>query len=304
MYERRCALMIFDWKANAIKTLREGKYSDRDKWERKKEYFQQLSLCAYLSSLGWDRERIFEKWKSIPNREFADGAVREEEKEGRFMLLYRKVMEKRYSNSFTLDYGKEHIIYKGEIDAINSLNSTYAFRRYVFNLLCLEKFYMDAEGKFELTGDMRAYCFSHANEGKLYCKSIENMVKANIKAGKPLRTSCVRGKVYASLSFYEKPGNEALRFKDPLEAILRAEEFVQRPFGICPICGKKFEKNGYTKREICNECYKKHRQESKNACKRAKRKIKKEETSRKKAMESGNEGFLYMDKKQKEGSNG
>ena len=86
------------------------------------------------------------------------------------------------------------------------------------------------------------------------------MIKSNIKAGRPLETFCVRGKIYAKLQFYRKSGKEVLSFKDPAEAIAKAELLIQEPFGICPECGKKFMKNGYTKREICEECYKKARQ--------------------------------------------
>ena len=88
------------------------------------------------------------------------------------------------------------------------------------------------------------------------------MIKSNIKAGRPLETFCVRGKIYAKLQFYRKSGKEILSFKDPTEAIAKAELFIQKPFGICPECGKKFIKNGYTKREICEECYKKARRQN------------------------------------------
>lgn len=269
---RRCVHMIFNWKANSIKVLQTGEYSRGDKWERKKEYSQQLFLCAYLSSLGWDRERIFEKWKSIPNKDFESGALGEDECESRFKLVYERAMEKKYSNNFTLDYDKEHMIYQEEIDAINALNATYVFRKYLFNLLCIEKFYRDTEGKFEITNDIRAYCFYHANKGKLYNKSADNMIKSNIKAGRPLETFCVRGRVYGKLSFYQKNGTEILKFKDPSEIIGKSYDLIKESYGICPMCGKTFIKNGYTKREICEDCYKKIRQQNINECKKNKRK--------------------------------
>lgn len=268
--------MIFNWKANSIKVLQTGEYSKGDRWEKKKEYAQQLSLCAYLSSLGWDKEKIFEKWKSIPNKEIKLGVIGEDEYESRFRLVYKVAMERKYSNNFTLDYDKEHVIYQEEIDAINAIDSTYVFRKYLFNLLCIEKFYMDAEGKFEITNDIRAYCFSHANNGKLYNKSADNMIKSNIKAGRPLETFCARGKVYGKLSFYRKNGKELLKFKDPAEIIEKSNIFIQKPIGICPNCGKTFIKNGYTKREICDECYKKFRLKVSRDYRKNKRKMKKD----------------------------
>ena len=264
--------MIFNWKANSIKILQTGEYSRGDKWERKKEYSQQLFLCAYLSSLGWSKEKIFEKWKSIPTKEMKDGVIDEDEYEGRFRLIYERAMGKKYSNSFTLDYDKEHVIYQEEIDAINALDTTYVFRKYLFNLLCLEKFYRDAEGKFEITNDIRAYCFYHANKGKLYANSVGNMISSNIKAGRPLETFCVRGWIYGKLSFYRKNGTEVLKFKDPSEIIGKSYDLIKEPCGICPKCGKAFIKNGYTKREICEDCYKKVRQQNKNEYKKIKRK--------------------------------
>lgn len=281
--------MIFNWKANSIKVLQTGEYSRGDKWERKKEYAQQLFLCAYLSSLGWDREMIFEKWKSIPNKDFENGALGEDEYESRFKLVYRRAMERKYSNNFTLDYDKEHVIYQEEIDAINTIDATYVFRKYLFNLLCLEKFYRDAEGKFEITNDIRSYCFYHANNGKLYSKSADNIIKSNIKAGRPLETFCVRGWVYGKLSFYRKNGTEALKFKDPSEIIGKSYGLIKEPHGICPRCGKTFVKNGYTKREICEDCYKKVRQQNKNEHKKIKRKAAKKarlEEKQKQLMES------------------
>lgn len=264
--------MIFNWKANSIRVLQTGEYSRGDKWERKKEYTQQLFLCAYLSSLGWNREKIFEKWKSIPSKGFEDGALGEDDYENSFKIIYKKAMERKYSNNSTLNYDKEHTIYQEEINAINAINATYVFRKYLFNLLCIEKFYTDAEGKFEITNDIRAYCFYHANKRKLYANSVGNMIDSNIRAGKPLKTSCVRGKVYGTLSFYEKNGFEIIKFKDPSEIIEKPCDFIEEPCGICPECGKTFVKNGYTKREICKDCYKKTRQKNKNECKKIKRK--------------------------------
>lgn len=273
--------MIFNWKANSIKVLQTGEYSRGDKWESKKEYTQQLFLCAYLSSLGWSRERIFEKWKSIPNRDFESGALGEDEYENRFKLVYKKAMERKYSNNFTLNYDKEHSIYQEEIDAINSLDTTYVFRKYLFNLLCIEKFYMDAEGKFEITSDIRAYCFYYANNKKNYAQGVSNMITASIKAGRPLETMCVRGKIYGKLAFYKKSGNEIIKFKNPSEIIEKPHDFIKEPFGICPECGKVFPKNGYTKRETCADCYKKTRQNFINEYRRNKRKTEKKTISRK-----------------------
>ena len=264
--------MIFNWKANSAKVLREGRYSRGDKWEAKKEYSQQLFLCAYLSSLGWPRERVFEKWSSIPTRESEDGGVEPEDMERRFSLIFKRATEKRYSDAFTLDYGKEHEIYAEEVEAVNALDAPISFKRYLLCMAAVAKFYLDAEGRFELTKDIRGWCCWHATGGTSYSKMQKRLMEHNIKAGRPLRTVCVRGRVYAELAFLRKSGEAVIKYRDPSEAVDVAAGMARETVKICPVCGEPFEVHSHTQRDVCESCQKKRRLEHRGKQKRKERK--------------------------------
>ena len=77
-------------------------------------------------------------------------------------------------------------------------------------------------------------------------------------------------------------GTAVLKFKDPSEIIGKSYDFIKEPCGICPKCGKVFVKTGYTKREICEDCYKKYRLKISRDCRKNKRKATKKESLKQK----------------------
>ena len=158
------------------------------------------------------------------------------------------------------------------MDAVNALDAPISFKRYLLCMAAVAKFYLDAEGRFELTKDIRGWCCWHATGGTSYSKMQKRLMEHNIKAGRPLRTVCVRGRVYAELAFLRKSGEAVIKYRDPSEAVDVAAGMARETVKICPVCGEPFEVHSHTQRDICESCQKKRRLEHRGKQKRKERK--------------------------------
>ena len=70
-----------------------------------------------------------------------------------------------------------------------------------------------------------------------------------------------------------------------IDMLPKIPQYEDIPYAVdfeCPECGKTFIKNGYTKREICEDCYKKYRLKISRDYRKNKRKATKKESLKQK----------------------
>lgn len=253
--------MIFNWRNNCIKILQTNEYSHNDRWEKKEEYRQQIWLIAYLVRLGWDKERIRKKWESIPAIQYsAIDSLHPEELDMYFDTLYNKGVIAGGTNSFRKMDNVELVIYQEEIDEINKILTSYEFRKYLFMLLAVYKYYSFTRGACYFDSKVRGYAFETSNPGKKYGDYSEALVNLNREAGCPIQSKIVKQFHISHLNFAKETGTPVVKFHDPVELVEHLN-VIKRPKLTCKICGKKFVYTTKTKKDICDDCYAKQRQE-------------------------------------------
>lgn len=245
--------MIFNWKQNSINILKNHEYSHADRWEKKRLYRQQIELCAYLHSLGKTEQEIEKIWEDIP----CPGDLFDNyERHNYFHGIYLKSINKKMTTSWSKDYDKPKYIYQEEIDAINSIDNSYEFRKYLLMLLGIYKFHISVNGSCYFDASLRGYAWETANVGKKYGHYGEDLISHNIKSGKPIQAKIIGGKKSHTLSFARNKGNVVLEFKDPVE-VTKILDQIEQPYRFCEKCGTKYFINNKTKTNLCPECLKK-----------------------------------------------
>lgn len=253
--------MIFNWRNNCIKILQNNEYSHNDRWEIKEEYRQQIWLVAYLIRLGWDKEKIYNKWKTIPTFKLsASEGLHPEELEVYFDSLYSKGMITSGAPSFKKMNNVRLTIFQEEIDAINSIVTSYEFRKYLLMLLAVYKYYTFTRGSCYFDSKVRGYAFESSNLDKKYGNYSEALINLNKEAGCPIQSKIVRQFHVSHLSFVATTGTPAIEFEDPGE-IIKHLDVIELPVMTCSICGRPFTYTTKTKRNVCDECYQTQRNE-------------------------------------------
>ena len=249
--------MIFDWEENSKQVLKNGHYSQNDRWEKKSEYKQQKELISYLMSCGMDKEDIKRVWKSIPS-DFLECAVDDKDIDRYFERLYNSTLSWCKKNNHQKK-DIEIIVYKEEIDFLNNLGKSYEFRKYLLVLLAIWKYIKEEQGKCFLNSSLRGYAFELACPGKKYRNYTENFVQLNTKYGRIISVgwNFSKGTI---LTFAKEEGKVLFKIKHP-EDIKNFLSVIEHPKAICPICGKEFEVTTKTKRECCEECWRKKEKE-------------------------------------------
>lgn len=253
--------MIFNWRNNCIKILQTNEYSHNDRWERKEEYRQQIWLIAYLVRLGWDKEKIRAKWLSIPTSQYsAADSLHPEELDMYFDTLYNKGVIAGGTNSFRKMDNVDLVVYQEEIDAINNILTSYEFRKYLFMLLAVYKYYSFTRGACYFDSKVRGYAFETSNPGKRYGDYSEALINLNREAGCPIQSKIVKQFHISHLSFAKETGTPIITFHDPAD-LVNYLDLIEIPKLKCQICGKEFPYTTKTKKDICDDCYAKQRQE-------------------------------------------
>lgn len=262
--------MIFDWNKACILILQEKRYLDRDRWESKEEYKQQIALCSYLRKI-FNKSQVFKKWCSVSNTFITmlnevgiEGKSKRQELKEYFDTIYEK------SSRFKIkDINKKLYIYQEELDLINSLKADKQFRKYIYMLLGICKFYYAYYNKCYLDHKLRGYAFETVNRNKKYGNYVQTLINTNKHCGPIIVSSRTRSRNISTLTILRTEGKEVHEFYTPDELISWLDRDIEDWVDVCPVCGKRFERTTKTKRDCCLECWKeKNKEKSKESMQR------------------------------------
>lgn len=251
--------MIFNWKEHCQKILKDKAYGTSDRWERKEEYKQQIALCYYLhKELKLNKANTYKKWMSIPNKfntMIMSSELSDRTKELELKEYFDKVYEK--SLKFKMrDVNKQLEIYQEEIDAINNLEADETFRKYIYVLLGVCKFYNAYYGKCYLDHKLRGYAYECVSNGKKYGDYVQTLVNTNRKCGPVIISARTKMRNISSLSMLKTSGTVVRTFVTPNDLIKWINKDILTRKAICPICGQEYEVTSKTKRDCCLDCWK------------------------------------------------
>lgn len=251
--------MIFNWKEHCQKVLKDKAYGTSDRWERKEEYKQQIALCYYLhKELKLNKTNTYKKWVSIPNK-FSTMIIGSELSDRTKELELKEYFDKVYDKSLKFkmrDVDKHLEIYQEEIDAINKLEADETFRKYIYMLLGVCKFYNSYYGKCYLDHKLRGYAYECVSNGKKYGDYVQTLVNTNRKCGPVIISARTKMRNISSLSMLKTSGTVVRTFVTPNDLIKWINKDVLTRKAICPICGQEYEVNSKTKRDCCLDCWK------------------------------------------------
>lgn len=251
--------MIFNWKEHCQKILKDKAYGTSDRWEKKEEYKQQIALCCYLhKELKLNKVNTYKKWMSIPNK-FSTMIMNSELSDRIKELELKEYFDKVYEKSLKFkmrDINKQLEIYQEEIDAINKLEADETFRKYIYMLLGVCKFYNAYYGKCYLDHKLRGYAYECVSNGKKYGDYVQTLVNTNRKCGPVIISARTKMRNISSLSILKTFGTVTRTFVTPNDLIKWIDKDILIRKAICPICGQEYEVNSKTKRDCCLDCWK------------------------------------------------
>lgn len=237
---------IFDWKSNCENILKTGEYTTRNH-----QYTEQVVLFRYLIDRGLAQDEIYEKWSntnSILYNKIKDDSV---EINFHFWRIYRMAQK------WEIKTYNKIIIYKSELDFINSMNVVRWIKEYVLTMLCIYKYYGLSWCKYDK--DIKRFCYSVTYQKRERVKTIEKLSEAFNKYN--ICTFTVASSVpHYKINFISNVKDDVIvgQIDNPRQApdlmgLIKCER-------VCPVCGKTYE---YTSKnyhiDMCPECVKHER---------------------------------------------
>lgn len=255
--------MIFDWDKNAELVLKNKEYTDQGK----NEYLQQIQTCTFLLQRRLSKDIIFKTWRQIPNHFINEVAADEYDIISYFNCIYKKAENNLSSYIKRQQRVKVLHIFQEEIDAINQMSADLSFRRYIFMLLGIFKFYFNYNGGHcYLDSKMRRYAFEQGNPGKTYRSWSYSLMRKNFNCGSVVKSITTKKGAISEIIILRTEGTTAIEYTTPDELIKHLNLIENRKI-TCTKCGKIFESySEKRKRDICDDCYKKERSKQAKKC--------------------------------------
>lgn len=245
---------IFDWAENSEKILRTGQYTTQ-RFQRS----EAIALTRYLRDKGKTYEEILEIWYGIPSM-YTNQINGDEDRKRRF---FNRIWSK--SETWKNREKDTIVIYKEELDAINSILTFAWVKEYLIALLAVYKFNGTPWSLYD--GRIRAFCFSLTRiqrERPANAATIQQVLKDYAPYEVRMASKCCLFR----MNIFQEKGTPALILRSPrdLEGIIAS---VVKNKKKCSKCGKEFTYTSQTiRKELCPDCYRQYRYDLQNSYKK------------------------------------
>lgn len=258
--------MIIDWVDNNNRIFKTKQLADEDASDRKISFRQEIVYIAFLvNEKKYTREQCFKEWRRLKNGQASHFADDKEQQQIAFDRVWNKVQDERAQARYTAKI-LPITIFKSEIDFINGLDAPLWMRQYWAALLFYYKFAIQFYPTVQKSTSLNAWCLRHTvYKKKNYggnCQDLlsekqrklgNGIIQNNMPVGKD------RYPTYVPLFLAADKSTDVVQTFARLNQIDEFLALIKPPSAICTMCGKEFTLSSYTKRQVCEECYKAYR---------------------------------------------
>lgn len=265
--------MIINWKKHCEKVRETRLLSTKDVSDKKKTYEQEVMFVKYLLFIGKDKTACFAEWSRIKNGIAHEFKKDIEQQLIQFRYIYNAAL--RTSDELLMANLEPVVIYQEEVDYLNSLNAPSWMKQYWAIMLVNYKFQKQLFPKVKYNATLRAWAFRQIKGiQQRYSNHAESIRKQEEAIGTKIINSYVyndrKARIYYNMSCCQESGTPALELKDIDEA-KKILTLISKNSKVCSVCGKHFTINSKTKRDLCDNCYKKYRRTYKTEFERKRR---------------------------------
>lgn len=263
--------MILDWRRNCIKIMETGLLSREDPSDNKVSFKQEVVYIRYLSYLGYTYDQCLARWLEIKNGIAAQLSLSDDDEDLsiQFHRIYLKSKSKFYS--FVEDPPMKPIfIYTSEVKKLNSIKADKWVREFFLMLLMYYKFSKQTSDTVEYSTTLVNWILRQVEYGEHKFRSYRDARGAITKV---MREAPFKFIKFAPITKKEKYstytipfahgyGDVAMVIATP-DQMTEAFTLLRDDTACCTKCGAVFKINSKTKRDLCEDCYKKYRRKYK-----------------------------------------
>ena len=248
-----------------------GLLSRDDPSDNKVSFKQEVAYIRYLSYLGYTYDQCFACWLKIRNGIASQLSLSEDgvDLSLQFHKIYLKSKSKSYS--FIEDPPLNPIfIYTSEIKKLNSIKADKWVREFFLMLLMYYKFCKQTSDAVEYSTTLVNWILRQVEYGEHRFRSYRDArgVITKVMREAPFRfikfAPITKKEKYStySIPFAHGCGDVAMMIANP-DQMKDAFYLLRDDTATCAECGIIFKINSKTKRNICEDCYKKYRRKYK-----------------------------------------
>lgn len=232
-------------------------------------------LIKYLTTLGKSNDDIYETWKYFYKKDKPDY------EEADYQIVFKSFV-KNSVKSKRVKYNKPYI-YQEEVDYINSLPVPLWIRQYMFIILLHSRTVKQEEFMFFQIDEYKHFLSIKNTNISLLQHQISKWLsqynfakKIEVKEHYDVMPDSDYGSIEYDVDCVDikflirSPVNNCsnkIKFETILDALNNINIYIVSEM-VCPICGERFLIKPKQKLYICDNCYKKHRQEAWRAFKK------------------------------------